>query len=110
MTSTIRNASLEDLHDLRELLNEDVDEALLTTIPGEQYMLVLDDDDGALAAAAHLTLENQRGHLRFLAVSDKHDGEGLEQRMIDVAESICEAFGAAHGLQTVTSHGHREIA
>ena len=110
MTSTIRNASIEDLRDIRALVDQDIDEALLTTIPGEQYMLVLDDDNGELAAAAHLTLDDQRGHLRFLAVADRHEGEGLEQRMIDVAESICEAFGAAHALQLLGNHGHSETA
>lgn len=91
MHSTIRSASLEDLRSIRELTGRHVD---ITTIPGRRHVLVLDDDDGNLAAAAQLVLDGTRGHLTFLAISDEHEGEGLDVRMIGVAESICEAFGA----------------
>lgn len=83
------------------LANQDIDEAALATIPGEQYMLVLDDDAGRLAVAAHLTLDDHRGHLRFLAVANNRTGERLATRMLDVIESICEAFGASSPVHAV---------
>lgn len=91
MTSTIRSASLEDLRNIQKLTGKRVD---VTTIPGRRHVLVLDDDNGQLAACAVLVLEGARGHLRFLAIAPGHDGEGLDERMLGVAESICEAFGA----------------
>ncbi|HLL21267.1 MAG TPA: hypothetical protein VK427_04005 [Kofleriaceae bacterium] len=92
MVSNLRPASVDDLPALRALAARDIDESLLTTIPGERYMLVLDDEDG-LAAATHFTIEDGRGHVRLIAIADHHRGEGLESRLVGVIESLCEAFG-----------------
>ncbi|HSN26162.1 MAG TPA: hypothetical protein VLT45_07745 [Kofleriaceae bacterium] len=62
-------------------------------IPAHRYLLVLDNEDGSLAAAASVTLQDGRGHLGFLAIAPGSEGEHLEDRMIGVAEALCSAFG-----------------
>jgi hypothetical protein len=96
MLTTIRTATKEDLPAVRALVHEPIDEASLVSVPGEHYMLVLDDEGGGLAAVAELVLDNDHGHLEFLAVADRTDHRDVEARVRDVAESICEAFGAEH--------------
>ncbi len=61
--------------------------------PGRRYVLVLDAPDGSIAAAAGLTIDHGRGHLGFLAISPRCEGERIEDRMIGVAEALGRAFG-----------------
>jgi len=80
----------EDLPRIRQLVGGNLD---LRVIPGRRYILVLDGEHGALAAAACVTLDDGRGHLGFLAIAPSYEGEHLEDRMIGVAEALCSAFG-----------------
>lgn len=90
MRNTIRLATPEDLPRIRDLVAGVHD---LRVIPGHRYLLVLDGEDGSLAAAASVTLDDGRGHLGFLAIAPGAEGERLEDRMIGVAEALCSAFG-----------------
>jgi ribosomal protein S18 acetylase RimI-like enzyme len=90
MRSTIRLATPADVPRIRTLVPGDQD---LTIVPGRRYVLLLDAPEGQLAAAAGVTLENERGHLGFLAIAPEFSGEKLEDRMIAVAEALCAAFG-----------------
>jgi GNAT superfamily N-acetyltransferase len=65
----------------------------LSTVPGERYVLVVDAPGGGLAAAAQVRFDGPRGHLGWLAIARDHRGEGLEHRLIAVAEALCDAFG-----------------
>jgi ribosomal protein S18 acetylase RimI-like enzyme len=49
--------------------------------------------NGGLAAAALLHIDGRRGHLALLAVDKRYEGQGIENRMIGVAEQLCRAFG-----------------
>jgi N-acetylglutamate synthase-like GNAT family acetyltransferase len=95
---TIRSGSAEDIPAVKQLLTG-VDEAALVAIPGKRHLLVLDGDNGHLAGAALLLIddasahESARGHLAALAVAPELAGERLEDRFIAVIEAICEAFG-----------------
>lgn len=91
-TQTVRIATSEDVPAVQALAAKQ-DSRELTTIAGERYTLVLDAPDGGLAAAAQVTLEKPRGHLRMLAFAKRWAGEALEARMIAVARALCEAFG-----------------
>lgn len=98
MTSTIRLATPNDAEAIAELLNDPaVGERLtnlLVTAPGQRYALVLDEDDGSLAAAAVITLDAaHHGHLELLAVSPRHAEDPIERRMVGVAQALCAAFG-----------------
>ncbi len=90
MRSTIRLATSEDLPKIRTLVSGDHD---LRVIPGHRYLLVLDSEGGTLAAAASVTIDDERGHLGFVAIAPGFEGEHLEDRMIGVAEALCSAFG-----------------
>jgi N-acetylglutamate synthase-like GNAT family acetyltransferase len=95
---TIRTANANDIPAVARLLREhgeNFDERSWSTIPGCRYLLVLDAPDRGLAAAAQLALERGRGHLAMLAVADRFEGTGLEDRIIAVVEAMCRAFGAA---------------
>src|SRR3954469_16500450 len=96
--ATIRSGSAEDVAEVKRLL-KDVDEAALVPIPGRRHLLVLDSEDGGLAGAALLVIdrarghESARGHLAALAIAPELCGEHLEDRFIAVIEALCEAFG-----------------
>lgn len=90
MRSTIRLATDADLPRVRALAPGDQD---LSIVPGRRLVLVLEAPDGEVAAVAALTIERPRCHLAFLAVAKSHAGERLEDRMIGVAEALCQAYG-----------------
>ena len=90
MRTTIRLAKEGDLPRIRQLVHDDQD---LTGSDAHRYVLVLDDENGGLAAAAAVTIDEGRGHLGFVAIAPDHEGEHLEDRMIGVAEALCSAFG-----------------
>jgi N-acetylglutamate synthase-like GNAT family acetyltransferase len=93
-SATIREATPDDLADVQRLLHE-YSERALETIPGRRYMLVLDaPDGGGLAAAALVHIERARGQLALLVVAPRFAGQGIEERMIGVAEALCEAYAA----------------
>jgi GNAT superfamily N-acetyltransferase len=97
-TSTIRIGTTADVPAVQRLIRdrsdgENKELPSLPTIPGHRYLLVLDAPDGGLAAAAQVTLEGERGHLGLLIVDQQFQGEGLEHRLIGVAEALCDAFG-----------------
>jgi N-acetylglutamate synthase-like GNAT family acetyltransferase len=97
---TIRTATPDDVPALQRLIQSgrdsiEVDQDLLTTITGRRHTLVLDAGEGKLAAVAVVTLEPPRAHLEILAIADEYRGHGLEDRMIGVAEALCDAFGCA---------------
>ena len=90
---TIRSAANDDLPRAIELLREhgihvprDLDQH-----PPGRHVLVL-DDGGELLAVAVLQIAAGHGHLVALAMS--HAERALEDRMIGVAEALCDAFGA----------------
>jgi GNAT superfamily N-acetyltransferase len=100
VTSTIRIGTNDDLASVQRLIRTEIDSgAALPTIEdldrglGHQYLLVVDAPDGGIAAAAQVTLEGNRGHLGLLAVDHRFHGEGLEHRLLGVAEALCDAFG-----------------
>jgi hypothetical protein len=74
MRSTIRLAKEGDLPRIRELVHGDHD---LRVIPAHRYVLVLDDEHGQLAAVASVSLDDGRGHLGFVAIAARHEGEHL---------------------------------
>ena len=98
-TPTIRLATDADLPALRKLAPAAKELGpRLATIPGRRYTLVLDAPDGDegpghdIAAAAVLELDARRGHLVLLAIAERFHGDGLENRLIGVAEAMCSAF------------------
>jgi N-acetylglutamate synthase-like GNAT family acetyltransferase len=97
LTSTIRIGTSSDVPAVQRLLRDSDpsqrDLPALPSVPGRTFLLVLDAPGGGLAAAAQLTLEDHRGHLGLLAIANPFQGEGLEHRMIGVAEALCTAFG-----------------
>lgn len=98
LRSTIRIGTSSDVAAVQRLIRgsapaESRDVTALSTVPGRRYLLVLDAPDGGIAAAAQLTLEDHQGHLGLLAIADSFHGEGLEHRLIGVAEALCNAFG-----------------
>ena len=92
-SATIREATPDDLAAVRVLLDDDA-ERTLETIPGQRHLLVLDAPDGGLAAAALVHIERSCGHVALLAVAPRFAGQGIEERMIGVAEALCEAYAA----------------
>lgn len=101
VTSTIRIGTNDDVPLVQRLIRSESDTSHvavpnvddLDTVPGQSYLLVVDAPDGGLAAAAQVTLKGSRGHLGLLAVAKRFHGEGLEHRLIGVAEALCNAFG-----------------
>ena len=90
-TATIREATEDDTPALRRLLGpQTFDER----VPGRHHVLVVDGTDGHLAAAAVVDIEGAQGHIARLVVAAGFAGDGLEQRLIGVAEALCRAFGA----------------
>jgi ribosomal protein S18 acetylase RimI-like enzyme len=88
---TVRLATPEDYPRIRALAGDQE----VSRATGHRFVLVLDDGAGGLAAAAAVTLDKGRGHLGFLAIAPGFEGERLEDRMIGIAEAMCEAFGCA---------------
>lgn len=64
-----------------------------STDTGRRYALVLDDDDGGIAAAAVVTMAAHDARLELLAVEPGYRERGVEERMLGVAEALCDAFG-----------------
>jgi GNAT superfamily N-acetyltransferase len=98
ITSTIRLGTSADAVAIQKLLRTSGDGngrdlTAITTVSGRRYLLVLDAPDGELAAAAQVTLDNERGHLGLLAIAERFHGIGLEHRLLAVAEALCDAFG-----------------
>jgi N-acetylglutamate synthase-like GNAT family acetyltransferase len=94
---TIREGSPHDIPAVLELLQRQGagDPRIeLTHEPGRRHLLVLDADDGGLAAAALVKIDGPRGHLAMLAIAERFEGTGLETRMIAVAEALCRVLGA----------------
>lgn len=99
-STTIRLATDEDLPAVQRLIETDgelhgaLDLRTLSTKNGHRYALVLDHPDGSgLAAAAVITLAEEEATLGLLAVADRFRHQGIEDRMIGVAEALCDAFG-----------------
>ena len=95
MQSTIRIGTADDVPAVQQLLEETsgTGEQVLATEPGTRYLLVLDGPDGGVAGAAQLTFDGGHGHLALLAIAERFHGEGIEHRLIGVAEALCDAFG-----------------
>ena len=96
MQSTIRIGTADDVPAVQQLLDETSKGAsvqVLATEPGTRYLLVLADPDGGVAGAAQLTFDGGHGHLALLAIAARFHGEGIEHRLIGVAEALCDAFG-----------------
>jgi ribosomal protein S18 acetylase RimI-like enzyme len=96
-TATIRHASPDDLPKLERLLGEESrthGSVQFSTVCGSRHVLVLDGPDGELGAAAMFVIEGARAHLDMLVVAKRLAGEGIEDRMISVIESLAAAFGA----------------
>lgn len=106
---TIRTATPADLPAVKRLLGDAHAHAArsLETIPDAGFWMVLDDASGGLAAAMLVTIDDDRGHRRcrlaLLALAAHHHGDGLEARMVGVAEALCRAFGC----DTLDVRGHR---
>lgn len=92
--ATIRSGAAEDVAAVRQLVGQDIPASELQPEPGHRYLLVLDGANGRLAGAAVFVLEGEHGHLTLLSIAPEQDGTGLEDRLIAVVESMCEAFGA----------------
>lgn len=90
---TIRTGTTEDVGEVKRLLKQQVDDAVLMPIPGKRHLLVLDNPTGGLAGASMFVVDGSRGHLSFLTVDDRFAGRGFEDRLIAVVEAMCEAFG-----------------
>jgi N-acetylglutamate synthase-like GNAT family acetyltransferase len=94
---TIREATAADLPAIDELMRAQASGStreLCDRERGRCHLLVLDAPDGGIAAAALVHIAGTRGHLTMLVVASRFEGEGLEDRMIGVAEALCSAFGA----------------
>lgn len=97
----IREATTDDLDAVQQLLRAQPSGYSLRSevieLPrasGRRHLLVLDAPHGGLAAAALIDIDGVRGHLVMLAVAQGFEGNGLEDRLIGVAEALCKAFGA----------------
>src|SRR4051812_10484151 len=90
---TIRSAANDDLPRATELLREhgmSVPHDLDRPRPG-RHVLVLDSGRELLAVAV---LQMAAGHGHLIALAMAHADRALEDRMIGVAEALCDAFGA----------------
>lgn len=104
-TRAVRRASDEDAAPLAQLINRanQVERAFLDadrTSPDEVrrlqqsgQFLVLDRDDGGLAATVYLEIQGRRGHFSLLSVDPELQGVGVGRRMVAVAELLCQAEG-----------------
>jgi hypothetical protein len=97
--STVRHATTDDVPAILDLIESPIDRGLVQrtfeTAPPGSHLLVLDDGNGRVVAAALLSIAGDRGQLRMLVVSpDSDDARQLEERMLGVMEAMCEAFGA----------------
>ena len=110
-TGTIRTATEGDIPAVRRLLMRDLhyrraDVQLLTTVGPGRHLIVLDDADGDVVAAALFAMHDDRGQLLMLVVSpDCDDPHAIEARMFGVVEAMCTAFGSA----TVDVIGQRAL-
>ena len=99
-SATIREATARDVPAIEKLLADErprdgrPENLSLERVPGRRHLLVLDAPDGALAAAALVSIEKKRGHLAMLVVARRFHDQGIEDRMIGVATALCAAFGA----------------
>jgi hypothetical protein len=99
-TQTVRYATADDLPSIRALMMRDpkqprIDDHFFAPDP-RRHLLVLDDEHGALVAAALLTIVKGSGHLLMLVVSAEADEtHALHDRMFGVVEAMCDAYGAS---------------
>jgi N-acetylglutamate synthase-like GNAT family acetyltransferase len=99
-TGTVRYADAKDLPAIRALMMRNpkqrhIDERLLSRIGRGRHLLVLDDENGAVVAAAMFSIVNRHGRLHLLVVAPEADeAHALEQRMLGVIEAMCDAYGA----------------
>jgi hypothetical protein len=114
---SIRNAEPDDAPELARLLAAvRIDPEALggDLAPGEQGHLLVLDLDGALCAAACVTLERgtrPRARLRLLIVDPalRSAERGVEARMIGVAIALCEAYGCAELDVVAPTSGSRFV-
>jgi N-acetylglutamate synthase-like GNAT family acetyltransferase len=106
---TVRLAGPEDVPALSELV-----ERVEGSAPGESraevqalldggYTLVLPQESGDIGGAAHLEIAGDVGHLDFLIVAPEVDTASTEERLVAIAEAMCQAYGC-RSLDVI---GHR---
>lgn len=66
----------------------------MTTV-GSRYVFVLETPSGEIAAGAIVRIDEDCCHLDALGVSERYYGHKLEDRMIAIAEALCQAYGCA---------------
>jgi N-acetylglutamate synthase-like GNAT family acetyltransferase len=91
----LRSATNDDLPAIEELLADHPGHGKVQRPDApDHHVVVLDAPDGGLAACAELVIEGRVGRLTMLAVADRFQGQGVEDRVIGVLEAMCTAFGA----------------
>jgi N-acetylglutamate synthase-like GNAT family acetyltransferase len=89
----VRTASSADLAALRALGLDDETLRLPLAIPGARYLLVLDAQDGSIAAAAHVLIEPPRAILALVAVQRAYANREVGEHLLSVVVALCETFG-----------------
>jgi hypothetical protein len=106
--SRIRSANLLDIGELCRLLS-----TAATTIAAylaRGHLLVLDRGDGTLGAACHVTMQPDRSTIDLLIVDPATPEASLPQRMVGVANALCEAYGCAAPLTDDDTHSALQSA
>lgn len=87
----IRNANLLDLGELSRLLSAATHTIMSYLTRG--HLLVLERRDGTLRAACHLEMKADRSTIDLLVVDATTSDAAVQQRMVGVANALCEAYG-----------------
>lgn len=88
----VRTADLFDLDELVRLLSAAAH--TIASYLSHGHLLVLDRGDGRLGAACHLEIAVDHSTVDLLVVDPEIRDDGVRQRMIGVAQAMCEAYGS----------------
>jgi N-acetylglutamate synthase-like GNAT family acetyltransferase len=105
LDNRIRNASLLDVAELSRLLSAATH--TIATYLSHGYLLVLERRDGTLEAACHIEMEKDRSTIDLLVVDPANHDSSVRQRMVGVANALCEAYGYPEATAPQRSRGRR---
>ncbi|MDX2089532.1 MAG: hypothetical protein SFX73_16885 [Kofleriaceae bacterium] len=91
LDNRIRNASLLDIAELSRLLSTAAH--TIATYLSHGHLLVLERRDGTLEAACHVEMQRDRSMIDLLVVDPANHDAAVRQRMVGVANALCEAYG-----------------